>query len=257
LTLLSILAHVTQVQCIIFAPSRELVQQISGVARDLFEGTPWRVHALIGGANVQGQVQRLRDERPQIVVATPGRLGEIVFHLEKLRLGGVRTVVVDEVDNMLQEPYLGDLEAVIQATPLYSQHREPRKEHGDDGTGTRLWMASATSNSSAVSSFADKYAGTRGWRTLSVEGDSAVPSCITHGVISSPKDRALGMLKRFLHAKPAIKSAIIFVNDPKRVGGVCRELEVAGIIAAPLHGETSKDDRKVRHDYTSGCGGSH
>jgi superfamily II DNA/RNA helicase len=110
-----------------------------------------------------------------------------------------------------------------------------------------ICLASATSNDSAVNAFADTYAGAGHWRTLSVDGDSAIPAGITHGLISCPKERSLGLLKRFLNAKPAVHSALIFVNDPKRVMGVCRELELAGIVAAPLHGDTNKDDRKVQH----------
>jgi superfamily II DNA/RNA helicase len=252
-----------QVQALILAPSRELVQQIGQVASALFFGTDWRVQTLIGGANVDGQVKRMRDDKPQILVATPGRLGEIVFHLEKLRLHAVRAVVVDEVDNMMQEPYIGDMEALLQATPLYRARRRPapgtqvevgadtsteRADHGTESNQEDIRMiclASATSNDSAVGAFADTYAGAGNWRTLSVEGDSAIPAGITHGLISCPKERSLGLLKRFLNAKPAVRSALIFVNDPKRVMGVCRELELAGIIAAPLHGDTNKDDRKV------------
>jgi hypothetical protein len=52
------------------------------------------------------------------------------------------------------------------------------------------------------------------------------------------------MLRKFLIAKPAVKSGLIFVNDPHRVEIVCEKLLEMGMIAAPLHGETSKDDRK-------------
>ena len=248
--------------------------------------------ALIGGANLQGQVKRLRDQRPQIVIATPGRLGEIVFHLEKLKLSGVRAVVVDEVDNMLQQPYVDDLQALLQATPLALnnipvgcedsnelpladvtvenidapdsiQSRDSNANLSTDTVQaatrsretssllpdtppTLLCLASATSRDPAVTAFADRYAGINNWRLVTTSQCNTMPISITHGLISSPKERAMNMLKRFLNAKPAVKSAIIFVNDPKRVMGVVRELEVSGLIAAPLHGETNKDDRKVR-----------
>ena len=265
--------------------------------------------ALIGGANLQGQVKRLRDQRPQIVIATPGRLGEIVFHLEKLKLSGVRAVVVDEVDNMLQQPYVDDLQALLQATPLAlnnipvgcedsnelpladvtvenidapdsiqsrdsnanlstdtvqaaTKSRETSSLLPDtppaaaksrvtssllpDTPPTLLCLASATSRDPAVTAFADRYAGINNWRLVTTSQCNTMPISITHGLISSPKERAMNMLKRFLNAKPAVQSAIIFVNDPKRVMGVVRELEVSGLIAAPLHGETNKDDRKVR-----------
>ena len=57
------------------------------------------------------------------------------------------------------------------------------------------------------------------------------------------------MLKKFLKAKPEVASALIFVNDPHRVEIIYEKLLEMGFIAAPLHGESSKDDRKVRNDY--------
>lgn len=57
------------------------------------------------------------------------------------------------------------------------------------------------------------------------------------------------MLKKFLKAKPEVVSALIFVNDPHRVEIIYEKLLEMGFIAAPLHGESSKDDRKVRNNY--------
>jgi hypothetical protein len=53
------------------------------------------------------------------------------------------------------------------------------------------------------------------------------------------------MLKKFLKAKPEVVSALIFVNDPHRVEIIYEKLLEMGFVAAPLHGESSKDDRKV------------
>ena len=73
---------------------------------------------------------------------------------------------------------------------------------------------------------------------------------ITHGLISTPRMRALEMLKKFLKAKPEVVSALIFVNDPHRVEIIYEKLLEMGFVAAPLHGESSKDDRKVcMHEF--------
>lgn len=74
----------------VLATSRELVTQTGHVADSLFEGTGVRALTLIGGANVQNQLRRLREERPQVLIATPGRLAELVFSLQKIKLGNVR-----------------------------------------------------------------------------------------------------------------------------------------------------------------------
>jgi ATP-dependent RNA helicase DeaD len=255
--------NVNKVQCIILAPSRELVTQIASVANKLFENTHINTVPIIGGANIQNQVKRLRDIRPQIVVATPGRLAEIVFSLEKLKLGMVRRVIVDEVDNLMQEPYDGEVRMLIQGTPLMkrnksymndgitnasnrsiSKSRDISTENIDSMTKS-LVLASATgAKNPTVLRFADSIAGVGQWKHVSVERETLMPTTISHGIISCPQIKAFELLKKFLTTEPAIVSALIFVNSPHRVQVVCDQLLEKGIIAAPLHGESSKDDRK-------------
>ena len=262
-----------RVQALIFAPSRELVTQIGLVASALFKGTDINVVTIIGGANIKGQINRLRDDKPQIIISTPGRLAEIVFSYEKLKLGQVRAVIIDEVDNLLKEAFIDSLQVLLEATPIFRRRRnaissppsikrEPldeqdegefvdiTQEDDDDNSimmaeesRNMVCLASATSNDPAVDAFADRYLGNT-WKRVNVESSSILPSTITHGLISVPRIKALDMLKKFLNAKPAVKSGIIFVNDPHRVEIVCEKLLEMGMIAAPLHGETSKDDRK-------------
>lgn len=53
----------------------------------------------------------------QIVIATPGRLCELVFDRRRMKLGMVRTVVLDEVDALLRPPYDQEIDAIMDATP--------------------------------------------------------------------------------------------------------------------------------------------
>ena len=271
-----------KVQAIVLAPSRELVTQIGAVGEDLFRGTGINVMSLIGGANVRNQVKRLRDTKPQIIVATPGRLAELVFQLRKLRLGMVRAVVIDEVDSMLREPFVGELQTILEATPLFAQRSssaaapspvatrsfsddggvESFMDEGDDADEEEedededsdatvpahlnkrlVCLASATSSDPNVKAFAERYC-SPDWARVAVPSASMLPPGITHGLISTPRMRALETLKRFLKTKPAVVSALIFVNDPHRVEIIYEQLLEMGFIAAPLHGESSKDDRK-------------
>lgn len=260
-----------RVQALIFAPSRELVAQIGLVASALFAGTGINIVTIIGGANVKGQINRLRDDKPQIIISTPGRLAEIVFSYEKLRLGQVRAVIIDEVDNLLKEAFIDSLQVLLEATPIFRRQRnalispsvksntivdedegefvdftddiEDDPRQATEPFHRMVCFASATSIDPAVDAFANRYLGD-GWKRVSVESSSMLPSTITHGIISAPRIKALEMLRKFLIAKPAVKSGLIFVNDPHRVEIVCEKLLEMGMIAAPLHGETSKDDRK-------------
>jgi superfamily II DNA/RNA helicase len=260
------------VQAIILAPSRELVTQIALVGEALFRDTDYRILPIIGGANVRGQINRLRDDKPQIIVATPGRLAELIFGLERLRLGMVKAVVLDEVDNLLREPYTGELQTILEATPVFrkrSASGTPETEEAsqsEDITGEEqvnsgvhtkrrmVCFASATGNDPKVTEFINGlYPATSSdegtaqrklWSKVSAGNNAALPFGITHGLISCPRIKALDMLKKLIRSKPEVNSSLIFVNDPHRVEIVCEKLLEMGIIAAPLHGDSSKDDRK-------------
>lgn len=87
-----------RVQCVVIAPSRELVIQIAGVMREA--GKAFRVVALYGGHSVQDEVKSLQ-VIPDIIVATPGRLLDHSVR-KNIELQPVRMLVLDEFDKILE-----------------------------------------------------------------------------------------------------------------------------------------------------------
>lgn len=87
-----------RVQCVVIAPSRELVVQIAGVMREVSAGL--RVIALYGGHNVEDEVNSLKVV-PDIIVATPGRLLDHAVR-RNVDLLPVRILVLDEFDKSLE-----------------------------------------------------------------------------------------------------------------------------------------------------------
>ena len=105
-----------QVQGLILAPTRELAIQIRDELRDLCafrEGV--RVVCLYGGQPIDKQITQLKN-KPQIVVATPGRLMD---HMKRrtVRLDGVQTVVLDEADRMLDMGFIQDVTRILDRIP--------------------------------------------------------------------------------------------------------------------------------------------
>ena len=99
-------------QTVVLAPTRELAQQIAGDLEDLAHFMPAvRIACVYGGANMQGQIDRLK-KGCQIVVATPGRLMDHVRH-RTIDLGAVTTVVLDEADEMLNMGFYKDVRHII------------------------------------------------------------------------------------------------------------------------------------------------
>ena len=87
-----------RIQCVVIAPSRELVIQIAGVMREA--GKVFRVIALYGGHSVEDEVNSLK-VTPDIIVATPGRLLDHSVR-KNLELLPVRMLVLDEFDKTLE-----------------------------------------------------------------------------------------------------------------------------------------------------------
>ena len=101
------------VQGLILAPTRELAIQIGDELRGLltyYQGI--RVAVLYGGAGIGGQIKQL-EKKPQIVVATPGRLMDH-YNRKTIRLDGILTVVLDEADRMLDMGFFKDVTRIIE-----------------------------------------------------------------------------------------------------------------------------------------------
>ncbi len=101
------------VQGLILAPTRELAIQIGDELRGLltyYEGI--RVAVLYGGAGIGAQIKQL-ERKPQIVVATPGRLMDH-YNRKTVRLDKIQTVVLDEADRMLDMGFFKDVTRIIE-----------------------------------------------------------------------------------------------------------------------------------------------
>ncbi len=104
------------VQALVLAPTRELAIQIQEELNDLCQFKPGvSAVVLYGGAPIEKQITRLK-QRPQIVVATPGRLTD---HIKRrtVRLDKVQTVVLDEADRMLDMGFVRDVTHILDLMP--------------------------------------------------------------------------------------------------------------------------------------------
>ena len=100
------------VQAVILAPTRELAIQITGELRDIAAFKPGvRSVCLYGGQPIGKQIDTLK-KRPQIVVATPGRLSD---HMKRrtVKVDTVQTVVLDEADRMLDMGFIHDVTRLL------------------------------------------------------------------------------------------------------------------------------------------------
>lgn len=96
---------------LVLAPTRELADQIEKECRSILKGSRVRTVLLIGGTPMYPQVRGLRD-RPQLVIGTPGRIKD---HVEQgnLRLQHFNTIVLDEVDRMVDMGFINDIRFLL------------------------------------------------------------------------------------------------------------------------------------------------
>ena len=101
-------------QAVILASSQELVMQILSEIQKWAEGTEIKAASLIGGANLKRQLDKLK-KSPQIIVGTPGRTYELIKQ-KKLKMHEVKTVVLDEGDQLLTPEHSDTIKNILKST---------------------------------------------------------------------------------------------------------------------------------------------
>jgi superfamily II DNA/RNA helicase len=130
LPLLNKLMESRKNKALIIAPTRELALQIQEEGRAFSKGSKLFDVLLIGGAPIHRQLKDLQ-RHPEIIIGTPGRIKD---HLERgsLKIDYVSTIVLDEVDRMLDMGFINDIRSILSEMPkqkqslFFSATMEPR-----------------------------------------------------------------------------------------------------------------------------------
>ncbi len=213
-----------RVQCVVIAPSRELVVQIAGVMREVSPGL--RVVALYGGHNVEDEVNSLKVV-PDIVVATPGRLLDHAVR-RNIDLLPVRIVVLDEFDKSLELGFDEEMEKLMKRMKNVS----------------RFILTSAT-NADVMPEFLNLN------NPLTLDFLSGNENLKTrmrvHRVKSDSKDKleALLSLLKCITAEGPLKKTIIFVNHRESAERVVEFLKKKGVDASLYHGALDQRERET------------
>lgn len=110
-----ILQHIIQnpqkkTHALILAPTRELAHQISDNFKKYANGTNLKIALVYGGVSQMRQVDEIR-RNPQIIIATPGRLLDLIEQ-GYIDLSAIQTFVLDECDRMLDMGFIGDIRQI-------------------------------------------------------------------------------------------------------------------------------------------------
>ncbi|MGG1661260.1 DEAD/DEAH box helicase [Brevibacillus sp. NRS-1366] len=208
------------VQAIVLAPTHELVVQIAREAENLLPAYENAVVPIIGGVDVRRQVERLK-KKPVLVVATPGRLLELIDQ-RKLKVHEVKTVVVDEADRMLDAGFGKPVQEVMKKTLRDTQ---------------RL-LFSATIPSEVVQAAGVFTKEAAVIRSAALEGAAGV----AHMYLVTDPRKKVDTLRRLLRLVN-VRSSIVFVNQIEKVDEIVSKLNYHHLPCRFLHRDATKEER--------------
>lgn len=222
----------TRVQELVLAPTRELAMQIVQDLMDLARFIPQiNIAALYGGQPISRQLNQLK-RKPQIVVATPGRMIDMV-NRGHVSLQHVHTMVLDEADEMLNMGFVKDVSRIIEMVPA----------------GGQLVMFSATTNRD-VMTISWKYQ--RDPVEITVEATKENRPQITQHTILIPRDKKQGALEYLLDSNEYDR-VMVFANTKFMAQRLSDRLSKQGYGAQALHGDIRQSQRtRVMNDFKRG-----
>ncbi len=212
------------IQGLILCPTRELGQQI---AKQLFKFTKYAekrifTEAVYGGEKIDLQIARLK-RATHIVVATPGRLIDLLER-KAINLKSVKTVVLDEADEMLNMGFKQDIFKILSQL----------------GVERNVWLFSATIQP-GIQEIIGNYMLPDAYK-VEVSKNQIVNTSIKHQFVTVDEKDKIDVLKRYLQKNEG-KSGIVFCRTKNGAQALSKQLFARGIKNESIHGDLGQRDR--------------
>jgi ATP-dependent RNA helicase RhlB len=223
-----------EARSLIIAPTRELVLQIAGDARDLCKYTNLKVHSLVGGIDYDKQKRYLHDSLCDILVATPGRLLDFASSSD-VYLDRTEILVLDEADRMLDMGFIPQVRRIVRLTP-HPDHRH-----------TMFFSATFTPEVIELA---------RQWTvdptTVEIEPDNIATESVNQKVYITSTEEKFELLKNIIQQNE-VESVIVFANRRDQCRALQEKLKDKGFHVGLLSGEVPQGKRiKTLEDFKSG-----
>ncbi|MBE6066461.1 MAG: DEAD/DEAH box helicase [Clostridium lundense] len=213
-----------EMQALILAPTHELVMQIDSEIKLLSENSEAGITStpIIGEVNAKRQIEKLK-EKPHIIVGSVGRVLELISQ-KKIKAHTIKTIVLDEADNLLAKDKLSTIKNIIKTTLRDRQ----------------LMAFSATIHEETLALAKELM---KEPEVLRVEDTDTVNENIEHMYfLSDPREKIETLRKLIASINP--KRAIVFLNRNEEVDLATVKLKYHHINAEGIYSNTSKEDRK-------------
>ncbi len=212
----------TDVEALILGPTRELVIQIAEELRNLCQFKQGiKIVPIYGGQPIERQILSLK-RKPQIIVATPGRLMD---HMRRktIRLQHVKFVILDEADEMLNMGFREDIDTILESVPRERQ--------------TALFSATI---SEEIMEIADLYQNNA--KKVKVTHKELTVPTIAQYYIEVKEKNKVDMLSHLIDTNQ-FRLSLIFCNTKRRVDMLTDELKARGYSVEALHGDMKQSQR--------------
>jgi len=209
-----------QPQALILAPTRELALQICTSIEKLGRSHHISATVVVGGSDMQAQIRGLR-QRPDIIVATPGRLLDHMWN-GTINLAPIKILVLDEADRMLDMGFAPQINQILDALPLERQ--------------TLLFSATLPTDVTRL-----VQASLNGAVRVMVTPHSTTAEGVTQAVHHTTSQEKTKLLVALLAAERG--TVLVFVRTKSRVDRLGQTLEQAGHRVAVIHGDRSLPQR--------------
>jgi ATP-dependent RNA helicase RhlE len=205
---------------LVLVPTRELAAQVVREFRDVAAARSLRVAAAYGGVTIREQSGGVT--KADILVATPGRLEDLADR-RMVKLDGIRVLVLDEADRMLDMGFAPQVEAIVRRLPRDRQ--------------TMLFSATLDGD---VARLAARY--TRDPIRHEVEAPRVTVDEAEHRFIPVTEHGKVDALVSLLRSEPGL--CLVFVRTKRGADRLASKLKAHGISVAAMHGDLSQAQRE-------------
>ncbi len=210
------------IQALVLAPTRELALQVADAMVEYGQHMRVRVLAVYGGQPYGPQINQLK-RGVDVVVGTPGRMLDLLKR-GVLDLSKLKTLVLDEADEMLSMGFIEDIESILAETPVERQ--------------TALFSATLPKE---IRRLADKYL--REPQSVTIERDQMTVAATEQRYYLVKDGDKLALLTRLFEVED-ISSALVFVRTRINSSDLANALSTRGFPAEALNGDLSQEARE-------------
>ncbi len=216
-----ILVNENYTQCIILCPTRELCIQITKDLEQLSKYMKIKIDSVYGGTDIKSQIKSL-SKGNHVIVGTPGRVTDLIKR-KKINLEKIKTVVMDEADEMLNMGFKNEIDTILDKTPKNKQ--------------TLLFSATMPKE---VLKISKNYM--RKSHLIEVAKRNEAAKNISHSYYMVGTKEKYSALRRLCDFNPNIYG-IIFCRTRRECKEVSSKLMRDGYNADALHGDLSQSQR--------------